>query len=140
MSKESAIFMRSEFVEQCQVVSWLKQQYPNVLFTASAGGARTSIGTAVKMKKMGYSKGCPDIMIFEKAICYEKYTIPNSSITDRRKVEYSGLFIELKREDGGFLSLEQRHWIDKLNERGYKAVVAKGFEEAKQVIQEYLEL
>ena len=63
---QNKIPTRSEYVEQCHLVDWLKKQYPGVLFTASAGGMRTSIGVAKKMKRAGYSKGCPDIMIFAR--------------------------------------------------------------------------
>lgn len=33
---------------------------------------------------------------------------------------------------------EQKEWVNKLNEQGYKAVVCNGFEEARDTIEEYL--
>jgi hypothetical protein len=112
-------FVNSEYVEQVQFVKWLSLKHSNVLFSSSAGGMRTSIGTACKMKSMGYRKGCPDIMIFE----------PNT--------QYRGLFIELKKEKGGQVTPEQKQWIELLNQRGYFAMVCKGAEEAKKVVEMY---
>lgn len=117
----------SEYDEQCHLVAWLKWHYPKVLFTASAGGMRTSIGTAKKMKKMGYSKGCPDLMIFERGGYIAK------SLT------YNALFIELKRLKGGHISPEQNKWLAELEKRSYRGVVCHGAENAKRVIKDYLE-
>jgi hypothetical protein len=49
-----------------------------------------------------------------------------------------GLFIEMKRQKGGRISEEQSRWIAELNKSGYRAVVAYGFEDAKQIILNYL--
>jgi len=111
---------QEEYWDQVNIVSWLKLQYPYVLFTASAGGMRTSIGTATKMKRMGYSKGTPDLWIME---CCEGY---------------NGLIIELKKKKGGVLSKEQKEWLRRLNERGFKAVCCKGYDDAEKTIKEYL--
>lgn len=53
---------------------------------------------------------------------------------------FHGLFIELKRAKKALSkkSPEQRDWIKKLNEMGYKAVFCYGAEEAKKVVLEYL--
>ena len=52
---------------------------------------------------------------------------------------YPGLYIEMKYGNGR-TSKEQREWINKLNEQGYKAVVCNGFEEAKETIEKYIKL
>jgi hypothetical protein len=111
---------QEEYYEQVAVVNWLRLQYHDILFTASAGGMRTSIGTAKKMKAMGYSRGTPDLWIME------------------RRKGFSGLIIELKKEKGGVLSPEQKDWLKRLNERGFKAVCCKGFDEAMGAIKDYL--
>jgi len=59
--------MTEEFV-QIAVVNYLKYQYPNALYCASAGGVRTSIKQAIKMKRTGYVKGFPDLFIYESSI------------------------------------------------------------------------
>lgn len=73
-------------------------------------------------KKLGGSKGYPDLII------------------DIAAGGYHGLRIEMKSPKGfsSSVSKEQKEWIDRLNRRGYLAVVCYGFEEAKQVIVDYL--
>ena len=90
------------------------------LRTATQGGVRVSPGTAAKMKRSGYKKGTPDILFFEPSACGK----------------YHGLAIELKTMKGR-PSPEQLKWIDKLNERGWKAVVSKGFDATAEIICEY---
>lgn len=51
---------------------------------------------------------------------------------------YGALYIELKRKRGSRTSEDQRAWVDALNRAGNKAVVCKGFDEAKAAILEYL--
>ena len=99
-------------------VKWLKYKYPKVLFSASAGGMHTSKSQAGKMKAAGYTKGCPDIMIFE----------PNG--------DYCGLFIELKRPNGK-PTPEQITFIDGLKARGYRATVCYGYEEITKEVDVY---
>lgn len=73
-----------------------------VLFCASAGGMRTNIRTAIKMKRAGYRKGFPDIAIFEP------------------RGIYHGMFVELKC--GGKPKPDQISWINELCKRNYFAV------------------
>jgi len=72
------------------------------------------------MKSEGRRAGVPDIMI----------PCPAGA--------YHGIFVELKREKGGVLSKEQKEWIQKLNDAGYYAVVARGLDDAKEKIETYL--
>ena len=51
------------------------------------------------------------------------------------------IFIEMKKEKGGVLSDYQKSWIDELNKcEGVMAVVCKGFNEAKKVIDKQLKV
>lgn len=52
---------------------------------------------------------------------------------------YHGLFIELKRRDGGKVSPAQQEWINRLNKARYLAVVCHGAKEAVEIIKRYLE-
>ena len=52
---------------------------------------------------------------------------------------YHGLYIELKRTVGGRVSEEQREWLGKLNAQGYYTAVCRGWEEAKDAIEGYLQ-
>lgn len=112
--------MRSEeFQIQVAVVNWLRAAYLNILFTASAGGMRVSVGTGKKMKMMGYRAGCPDLLIFA----------PRNG--------FHGLFIELKRE-GGACSSEQKEFIMRANLAGYHAEFAFGYKDACDKIEKYM--
>lgn len=107
----------SEEAEQTLVVNYLAAK--GYLYCASAGGVRTSIKQAVKMKATGYVAGVPDLSIYEP------------------RGEYHGLFIEMKRTKGGNTSPAQKQWIEQLNKRGYKAVVCKGAASAINEIEKY---
>ena len=110
-----------EFQIQVAVVNWFRAAFPQVLFTASAGGMRTSIGTGRKMKMMGYTAGCPDLIFFA----------PRGG--------FHGLLIELKRE-GGTCSPEQKEFIMRANLAGYYAEFAFGCKDACDKIKKYMTL
>lgn len=109
-----------ELHTQIAVVKWIKLSFPEMLYCASAGGMRTSLSVAKKMKASGYVKGFPDLFLYH----------PTN--------KHNGMAIELKADNKGYASKEQKEWIKKLNERGYYAVVAKGFDQAIQEITAYL--
>jgi len=111
--------MISEAKEQENLVYYLRlKKIPH--FAIPNGGSRNKI-EAVNLKRQGVNPGVPDMMI----------PVPNKN--------YAGLFIEMKRKKGGVVSKYQKEWISRLNSLGYKAVVCKGFEEAKKVIEEYMD-
>jgi len=62
-----------------------------------------------KAKALGVKKGVPDILIFEQ---------PSDRII--------GLAIELKREDGGCTTKEQRKFLEDLRNHGWATCVAHG--------------
>lgn len=117
-----------------QVAKYLKLQYPKVLFrTDFAAGLRMTIGQAVKHKKIQQGRAWPDLFIAHPA------------------AGYHGLFLELKRDISEIVNKngslknsdhldEQRAMIAHLNNIGYKAVFACGFDHAKKVIDEYLNM
>ena len=104
---------------QMNLVQYIRLRYPDILFTISGAGLIRNKRTGGLMKKLGYSAGCPDIMIFEP------------------RGDFKGLFIELKQEKG-HPTPEQRKWIEDLNKRGYLAQILYGFEQTKKFIDEYL--
>lgn len=111
---------QNELKIQIAVVNWIKWNFPEMLYCASAGGMRTSLSVAKKMKASGYVKGFPDLQIMH----------PTNN--------HHGMFIELKADKKCYASKEQKEWVEKLNERGYYAVVCKGFDESIEQITEYL--
>ena len=75
---------------------------------------------AKRMKATGYKRGFPDVFVYE----------PRGS--------FHGLAIELKKDKGGRVSTSQKEWVEALKIRGYKSVVAKGYDEAVNVLELYL--
>lgn len=90
-----------------------------IRYYAVPNGGLRSYNEAVKLKRGGVKAGVPDICI----------PMPYGGC--------HGLYIELKRTVGGKVSPEQAEWLGFLNEQGHCAVCAKGFEEAKAVVEEY---
>ena len=112
--------VQNELKIQIAVVNWIKSNFPELLYCASAGGMRTSLSVAKKMKASGYVKGIPDLQIMQPT---------------RDK---NGMFIELKANAKCYATKEQKEWIEKLNQRGYYAVVCKSFDSAIDEITNYL--
>lgn len=83
------------------------------------GGGR-SPGEGYNFKKMGVKKGYPDLIL------------------DIAKGGYHGLRIELKKVKGSRTTPEQIERLEMLNAEGYYAVIAKGFDEAIQIILDYM--
>lgn len=111
---------QKELMVQISVVNWLKLNYPKIIYCASAGGMRTSLSVAKKMKASGYVKGFPDLQIMHP--------------TKR----HHGMFIELKADKKSYPTKEQKEWIEKLNKLGYYAVICKGFDSAIEEITRYI--
>jgi len=117
---------------QIAVSRYLKLQYPDVIFTSESSGIKLSIGSAVKAKKQrNPERGLPDLIILEP------------------RCGFSGLCVELKAEGkspylkDGSLSKnkhiqEQNDVLIKLKEKGYIAKFAVGFDDAKKLIDNYM--
>ena len=110
----------SEHLEQVTLIAWYRRTYKNELLVAIPNGGKRHIKTALAMKQEGVSKGFPDLFL----------PVPNT--------QFHGLFIEMKRRKGGTVSPKQAEWCEYLNDAGYRAVICKGFEEAKEAIKCYL--
>lgn len=81
--------------------------------------SKRSLAYGAKMKRMGLSKGFPDLL----------FPTPHNS--------FHWLYIELKRDKTCKPTPEQVEWINYLNEQGYRAVVCYGAGEAIDEIEEY---
>ena len=124
--------MRGEALVQQMVCDYLRLQYPKVIFRSDfAAGLKLSIGQASKHKRLQSNRAYPDLFIAESS------------------AGYHGLFIELKNEgvkthkkDGKLVSnphiAEQAMVLERLMRRGYLASFASGFQQAKELIDEYL--
>lgn len=118
--------INKEAQEQIAVMDWCRWQenhYPElkmIFHIVNEGKRSTRVG--LELQKMGMKKGIPDICL----------PIPNK--------RYHGLWIELKADKTKNATKEQKEWIEKLNDRKYKAVVAYGAEEAIDIIKKYLNI
>lgn len=122
---------------QVMVADYLRMQYPDVLFHSDFGsGIKLTPGQAIKQKRQnGGRRAWPDMFIAEPRVKIQE------------PVNF-GLFIELKKDgtriykkDGSFASEhieEQAKQLALLQSKGYRAKFAIGFDNAKQIIDEYL--
>lgn len=110
--------------EQTALFRWAAYsaaKYPalRLMFAIPNGGSRHP-AEAAHMKAQGVKPGVPDICL----------PVPVG--------RYAALYIELKRKKGGRVSDEQRGWIEALNRAGNRAVVCRGWDEAREEIVRYL--
>ena len=103
---------------QVIIVDHLEAMDPLPLFSATVGGVRVAMQTALRMKQAGYKKGIPDILIFE----------PRNG--------YVGLALEVKTMVGR-ASPHQKQWQHDLRQRGWKAEICKGLNACIECIDEY---
>lgn len=106
---------------QSLLVKLISEQYPDLLYCATVGGARMSINQARMIKRQGYRKGVPDLIFYES------------------RKGYYGLCMEIKKK-GGQPSPHQRAWIADLQRRGYQALICKGLDQCIEAFEEYFNL
>lgn len=121
-----------EAVIHKQIVNYLKAAFPEVIFrTDYAAGMKLSIGQAVQHKRMQQGRAFPDLFIAEP------------------RGVYHGLFLEIKRDQKSVFKkngeliknkriLEQAETLADLNRKGYCALFAVGFVEARKIIDAYM--
>lgn len=115
-----------ESEEQQALFAWARMQegtHPELaLLVHVPNGGLRNVTEAVRFKAEGVRKGFPDIML--PVACGG----------------YHALAIELKRRKGGRTSPEQEAWLAALTVNGWRAVVCKGRDEAREEILVYLGL
>ncbi|MBR5342575.1 MAG: VRR-NUC domain-containing protein [Oscillospiraceae bacterium] len=126
MTPKDKRLLPKEGQEQATLMNWAKMQswrWPEIalLFHIPNGGGRSK-AEAGRFKAEGVKAGVPDLFL----------PVPRG--------EYHGLFIELKRQAGGRVSAEQKEWIEKLRDQGYRVEVCRGWEAAAELLREYLGL
>ncbi|MDE2590001.1 MAG: hypothetical protein KGL95_10105, partial [Patescibacteria group bacterium] len=117
---------------QIQIATYLKLKHPEIIFYSDvASGCKLTIGQAVINRKMQYSRALPDMFIAEI------------------RKEKGGLFLEFKKDineicckDGTLRKdkhiIEQNEMLIKLRNKGYSAHFACGFDDAINIIENYL--
>ena len=110
----------TETQEQKQLLQWCRSdprlQYLFHIPNESVGGQ----GWLIRNRQLGVRAGVPDLF----------YPVPLNG--------FHGLFIEMKASNGQ-VRPEQKRWLDALETFGYKCVVAHGWIEAKEALEEYLD-
>lgn len=106
----------NEHQHQCAFFKWFKSQYPGVLAFAIPNAAKRGPRLASMMKSEGMLAGMPDLMIADGK---------------------PGLFIEMKTPKGR-MQPNQHEIIGKLAMAGYFVAICYGWEQAKEVTQQYL--
>ena len=114
----------TEVEEQTALFEWAELQsgrFPEVrlLYHVPNGGSRNKT-EAARLRAQGVKAGVPDLCL---------------PVARGGK---HGLYIELKRQRGGRTSEEQEGWIKALRKQGFAAEVCKGWQEAAEMIVEYL--
>lgn len=90
-----------------------------LLYHVPNGGYRTK-AEAGRFRAQGVKSGVPDIVL------------------PVARGGYHGLYVELKRTEGGKVSKTQEEWLEALSGEGYCTAVCLGWDEARQVIERYL--
>lgn len=114
------------------LADYLRYNYKNIIWRFDlAADLKLTIGQASKHKRLQQHRGYPDLFIAEP------------------RGKYHGAYIELKRpgtrifkKDGTLVAdehiREQFDVLEQLRKRGYMAEFACGFDEAKEIIDNYL--
>lgn len=106
----------TEHDEQVVLVGWLRLMHlPH--FRVPSETYTTSWKQKNMNKALGVVRGVPDLFVLT----------PKGLIA-----------LELKRRKGSSVSKEQREWIDALNEAGTPAYIAKGAQEAIDIVEQHL--
>lgn len=112
----------TEEQEQISLMSWamLHPICKDYLIHIPNEGKRTQY-YGRKLKLLGLKPGVSDLFL--------AYPTPT----------FSGLWLEMKRKSKRCIITDtQQQWIHKMNAVGYAAYVAHGWEEAKNIIEDYL--
>ena len=118
---------QNEHAEQVNLIQWWSLQcrrfgiYEQLLFAIPNGGQRNII-TAKRMKDEGVRSGIPDLFL----------AVPRGN--------FHGLFIEMKKPQGGVVSDNQKACMEMLSKNDYCVTVCRGFVDAQEAIKGYLSL
>jgi len=114
----------TEATEQTRLIQWARMQSGRykelaLLYHIPNGGSRHR-AEAARLKAQGVQAGVPDLCLpVARGGCH-------------------GLYIELKRIQGGKISPEQTAWMEALKAQGYMVAVCQGWEMASEIIMRYL--
>jgi hypothetical protein len=107
VARNTVLRVPTEHEEQREYVRWFRQTYPEGRIMAIPNGGARSQATASRLKAEGVSPGVPDLFI-----------------------PAWGLWVEMKRANGGRVSPEQKEWHIYLETCGYRVIVCHGCADA----------
>lgn len=115
--------MRKEAIEQEMVIGWCnlqscKYKELELIYHVPNGGKRNRL-EAVSLKRQGVKAGVPDLCL------------------PVARNNFNGLYIEMK-VGNNTCTENQKKWLRRLKEEGYKTIVCYGADEAIGVLKEYL--
>ena len=103
--------IETEYDLHTKVVSFIKKQYPESLFTVSLGELQDTPNKRIKSSNMGYLKGSPDLII-----------------QNLHKI-YNGFVIEFKSpKTGGVISDEQTKMINVYENNNFKTLISNDYD------------
>jgi len=105
-----------EDAEQKAFIQWWEAQFPTVRILHVPNGGKRSKSEAARFKGLGVRSGVPDLQVPEWH-----------------------LWIEMKRQKRSYTSAEQDDWIAYLREIGDTVIVAKGWEDGRRQVLEWLD-
>ena len=110
----------TEYDLHTKVVSFLKKQFPESIFSASLGEMQDSEEKRIKAFNLGYLKGSADIII------------------NNLHKTYSGFAIEFKSpKTGGIISESQAKMMNAYKDNGFKTLISNDYDEIIMQIIEY---
>lgn len=115
--------------EQIAFVQWCRLRHIPIHHSGNEIGGSTPAmkARALKMKKMGTSKGFPDLLLM----------LPITGITGEVDA-YQLAAIEMKRKKGGVVSPEQKEWLEMMELAGIPCAVCRGADEAIKQVESWL--
>jgi len=114
-AKKSTNIHPSEHQEQSGFVHWFRHNFPRTLIFAIPNGEHRAISVAKRLKAEGVVRGIPDLFI-----------------------PALGVWIEMKRAEGGRLSKEQRETIRYLESIGHTVIVGRGAGDASRQLLQWM--
>lgn len=118
ISTPTGLTEAQEQIKVCEYLDLLKLRGHKIKYTAIPNGTYTPYKSQHnKNKATGLHKGFPDLFLIINGVC---------------------ITIEMKRASKSITSVEQKEWIEALNNAGIPSFVCKGFEQAREVIDKYV--
>ena len=113
--------MTKEWVSQVQVVHWLRELHPQILFWYTPNESDCAVQYREKLKRMGALNGVSDLFFPQRAR------------------EFSGLVVEMKSLTGR-MRKEQKAFFDKMRNLGYACITCNTAQAAIEYISWFYDL